>query len=304
MSLSQIRPVVAIEAEGVLVRRATVPGRASFPITFRRDSFPSRFVAPPRWDSEGIAVQRWEPLDIGIEWVESLLVRGIEVVWASRYQQFANTYFASHLGLPDLPVAALDDGKPYSTESTWKAQQLGDVMYAKRPLLWVTTELTTSGRHLLERVRMPAMRALTLTKYIPEDSPVSEGDLAHMNEWLESVLTEDGQDRVRWVRARFLAQRRPNNFSDDRLQQEWVAVRERLQRVLDSRSGLAAPLAAYALDHIGELDIQMVTAIRDEWGMPRDPAPNELLPLLESSWEAPTAATPAQEETVREEDQT
>lgn len=65
-------------------------------------------------------------------WVQRLLADGVDVVWASRYQEITNTYFSSPLGLPDLPVAARDDGRLHTTEAEWKASQLGHDANADR----------------------------------------------------------------------------------------------------------------------------------------------------------------------------
>lgn len=282
MSSAQFKPVVALEAEGFLVRRASSSARATFTITFRRDSFPTRFVAPPRWDAKGRATQRWEADHASLEWVEGLLERGVDVVWASRYQQYTNVYFAEYLGLPPFPIAALDDGQPHATEAEWKAHQLADDSYEDRPLLWINSELVPSGRHLLEGLRRPAMRALTLTQYVPEELAVPDQLLARMDEFIELTSTEEGQDELRWVRARFLAQRLPKGFTEDHLMKKWKLIYQRLEGVLDGRSGLAAPLASYAIDHIGELDLRTVAELREEWGLASDPAAEALWPLLQA----------------------
>lgn len=83
------------------------------------------------------------------------------------------------------------------------------------------------------------------------------------------------------MHTRFLAKRRSAGFSTERLHRDWILIRGRLEDVVDFQSGLAAPLAAYAVDHVGELDIRVVTRIREEWRLPIDPPPEELLPLLE-----------------------
>lgn len=54
----------------------------------------------------------------------------------------------------------------------------------------------------------------------------------------------------------------------------------RLVRALDPRSGLAAPLSAYAVDHAGTLRFEEVDAIRAEYGIAPDPPAEELMLLL------------------------
>lgn len=286
MTSDRFRPVVAIEVNGLLgvpfppnidTKLLTDVG-AGTEITFRRGTFPSRFISEPVWEASGEHRERWAFLGPGAQWVKSLLERGIDVVWASRYQEHVNTYFGPALGLPELPVAARDDGRFHTTEADWKASQLSVDEYADRPLLWVNDELTTAGRHLLERNRKPAMRVLTCSKYIPDSA--SSGDVDSMNKWLELARSPSGQSELRRRRAHFTNLRRRQGFSTERLHREWVIIRTRLDDVVDFRSGLAAPLAAYAVDHAGELDVQVVAQIREEWGLAFDPPAEDLLPLL------------------------
>ncbi|WP_413354569.1 hypothetical protein [Microbacterium sp. 1P06AB] len=67
---------------------------------------------------------------------------------------------------------------------------------------------------------------------------------------------------------------------EEKLHQQWTAVRLRLQGVMDRRSVLDAALSAYAIDHAGDLRLEDVRAIRTEYGVAADPPAEELLPLL------------------------
>lgn len=285
MTDARYRPIVAIEVTGLLAM-ALPPGlvtnfttTSGADITFRSESFPTRFVVEPRWDAAGQFTEKWAFLGRGVKWVGELLAAGTDVVWASRYQEFANVYFSSPLGLPDLPVATLDDGRRHATEAGWKASQLGRELYNGRPLLWVNDELTAAGRFLLERWRRRADHAISYSKYIPDSA--SEGDVESMNEWLELARSSSGQRELQDARARYARLRRRGDFSSERLHREWALVRSRIAAVVDFRSGLAAPLAAYAVDRSGELDIRVIEQIRAEWGLPSDPPALDLLPLLE-----------------------
>jgi hypothetical protein len=60
----------------------------------------------------------------------------------------------------------------------------------------------------------------------------------------------------------------------------WREVRLRIEAAVASRSMLAAPLAAYALDNVGHIDLDKVREIREEYGIVADPSAEELLPLL------------------------
>ncbi|WP_251449396.1 hypothetical protein [Microbacterium sp. Marseille-Q6648] len=248
-------------------------------ITFRRDAYPTRFVGAPGWDERGEHIERWAFLGRGVLWVKGALERGIEVVWSSRYEQYANTYFSPALGLPELPVATTDDGRFHTTEADWKASQLSQAAYADRPLLWVHDELTSAGRHLLERYRKPKMRALTWSRFIPGGA--SDGDVRFMDEWLRHAVSPAGHAELRAMRARLVDKRRRLDLSTERVQREWATVRSRLADVVDAGSGLAAPLAAYAVDSAGALDLRVVERIREDWGLPVDPPAEALLPLLD-----------------------
>ena len=60
----------------------------------------------------------------------------------------------------------------------------------------------------------------------------------------------------------------------------WREVRGRLEKVLGTRSELAAALGAYAADHQDHLRPDEVREIRAEYGTSRDPSAEALFPLL------------------------
>lgn len=285
MTSDRFRPVVAIEVNGLLGIPLPPNVVTMFmdstgaEITYRRETFPSRFAVEPRWNSAGEYKEHWAFFGRGVRCVHRLLEQNIEVVWASRFQQATNLYFSQALGFPDLPIATLDDGRLHTTEADWKASQLGQGMYDGRPLLWINDELTAAGRYLLERWRRPADWHISFAKYIP-DSP-SDGDVQFIDSWLEGAQSASGQKELRRLHTRFMRKRRAHGFSTDLMHRDWVAIRKRLDNIVDFRSGLAAPLAAYAVDHAGELDVRVVAQIREEWGLPVDPPVEDLLRLLE-----------------------
>lgn len=88
------------------------------------------------------------------------------------------------------------------------------------------------------------MRALTWTKHISEDTSVSDGDIAFMDEWLELASMREGHEELQALRAWFMTKWRRYIFSSERLQEAWLEIRSRLEDVVDFRSGLAALLAA------------------------------------------------------------
>jgi hypothetical protein len=284
MTRDRYRPVVAIEVNGLLgiplppnLATMFIDGTGA-EITYRRESFPARFVVEPRWDFAGEYKENWAFFGRGVMLVKRLLEQDIEIVWASRFQQATNLYFSQALGLPDLPIATLDDGRLHTTEAHWKASQLGQEIYNGRPLLWIADELTAAGRYLLERWRRPADWHISHTKYIPDF--VSDGDVAFIDEWLEDARSASGQAELRRLHTRFMGKRRGHDFSTDLMHRNWAAIRKRLDDVVDFRSGLAIPLAAYAVDHAGNLDLRVIRRIREEWGTTADPTAEELLSML------------------------
>lgn len=130
MSADQFRPVVAVKVKGLLGVPLSLNlttmfiGGAGAEVAYRRDRFPTRFLAEPSWDAAGESSERWTYLGRGVTWVKNLLAEGVDVVWASRYQHYANVHFSSALGLPEQPVATLDDGRLHASEAEWKASQL------------------------------------------------------------------------------------------------------------------------------------------------------------------------------------
>lgn len=99
------RPVVAIDIDGVL-RLDVRPGRpepeSGYPVrlTLRRDAYPTFFHRPPDWSEDGTSTGTHWLSGIGADWIRSLLERGVEVVWATTWQEYANVYFADPLGVP------------------------------------------------------------------------------------------------------------------------------------------------------------------------------------------------------------
>lgn len=67
------------------------------------------------------------------EWINSLLERGIEVVWATTWEEAANTHLAPLLGIPPLPVAVSVTAHPprfgwvhNGNTGAWKADALAE----------------------------------------------------------------------------------------------------------------------------------------------------------------------------------
>ncbi|MEW1835944.1 hypothetical protein [Microbacterium sp. NPDC079995] len=249
MTDPQFRPVVAIDMDGVL--RVPVrsgghdPDQVIANITFRRDAYPTLHHSQPPWNSRGrYTDEHGEAFSrVGVEWVQDLLRRGIDVVWATTWQQHANTYFAPVLGLPELPIAVSDDRSGHDDPGMWKAAQLAtDSRWAGRPLAWVDDAIP-SGRKI-EDARRPKDRALTLSFRVgaPWDG-IRAWEVAELDAWLALASTAAGhvelrRRRAREVRSLAAARRREWEMAERRWRWEGA-----LEELLPDHHDLAVTLA-------------------------------------------------------------
>ena len=65
------------------------------------------------------------------------------------------------------------------------------------------------------------------------------------------------------------------------LYMRWITVRARLETALGEQSRLPAPLAAYAVDHVGALNVRAIRVLREEYGVSSEPSAEDLLLLLQ-----------------------
>ncbi len=228
MNDQRFRPVVAIDLDGVLRVPPTREGHPvregiiSAEITYRRDAYPSLHHSQPPWDEcdEFTDEDGEEFSGVGVAWVHDLLHRDIEVVWATTWQHYANSYFSPVLGFPELPVAVVDSGSSFREPSEWKAAQLGEnPRWAGRPLAWVDDDIPPGWG--VERTRRPRDKAITLSHRVASSwRGLVQRDVDQLNAWLALVSTRDGQaelrrrrraelqlDATRWRRQRQRAER-------------------------------------------------------------------------------------------------
>lgn len=128
--------------------------------------------------------------------MQDLIARGIDVRWATTWQEHANTYFADILGIPPLPVAVSGSG-PYGwTSGEWKATALAR-QFDGRPLLWVDDN-PGRGAHLLDQNRRPIDRALTHTHHVVNYiNGMTPNDATAMDEWITLASTPEGHQELR-----------------------------------------------------------------------------------------------------------
>lgn len=218
MGDSRFSPVVALDMDGVLrlmVRPGSTLPYETFDaqITFRQDAYPVHFHRPFDWDENGQSIE-WETFSlIGAAWVRGLIERGIEVVWATTWQEHANTYFADVLGVPHLP-SALTHHLPRFTEGSpsWKARNL-IAAFPGRPVLWVDDNLPYFDRGYFAERRSPRDRAISEFHHITNSAlGIQDQDIAWMNTWLRLASTPEGHDELRQRRQSLLARQRKNGL--------------------------------------------------------------------------------------------
>lgn len=170
-----IRPMIGLDVDGVLNPYvARPPQQPEGYVT--RDITPSGFLKPVRvWLSPAHG-------KLLTTFADQL---GVDLYWATTWEEEANTYIAPVLGLPDLPVIKFGLGL---TGSRWK---WADVFQAAldRPLVWFDDDF--DGRwHRSGRERFLADRTElgldTLLMNIDPAVGLTEADLANAAHWLMS----------------------------------------------------------------------------------------------------------------------
>ena len=282
----RFRPVVALDIDGVL-RLPLIPGEPlpegafAAEITLRYEDYPYTFHGAPEWDENGEARDTDVLSGLGAEWVRSLLQRGVEVVWATTWQSFANSVFGPALGLPSLPVAVEGERHGAPTAATWKAWQLAE-KYAGRPLVWVDD--APLGAPEFSRLRHPRDRALTHMCPVNPLVGLTSEEVAEVEAWLLLASTKAGQDELR--RRRRNARERAQRAMDRRL---WGTVANarrrrrilaRLQQETRASSVVADIVATYVVRH-PETDRGELQTMIEPWLEEGDPDLDRLLAIIE-----------------------
>jgi len=218
----RFRPVVAIDIDGVL-RLAVRPDRpvpeGAYPVelTMRADAYPSFFHRPPVWDENGTQTKTHWLSGIGAAWVRSLVDRGVDVVWATTWQEYANVYFGGPLGIPPLPlgVSGGGDEDEYPDSPEWKSMTLAQ-RFPGRPLVWVDDNPVSDHKLDLPEIRSPRDRALTWSFWVTNpERGITRDDVTHLNTWLALASTPEGHEtlrRKRQNRRRRVRRRRASRF--------------------------------------------------------------------------------------------
>ncbi|MGW6263988.1 hypothetical protein [Cellulosimicrobium funkei] len=153
-------PVVALDVDGTInaipadPAGPSAPGLVEHRVTLHADHWPAgKATDPPSASrtpflrplpSETLETTVHVPEGVG-SWILNLLDNGVEVVWATTWEHAANTYIASLLAIPALPVATVwADNRTRPTfgevkdrdSATWKARTLKNT-YPARSVVWL-----------------------------------------------------------------------------------------------------------------------------------------------------------------------
>ncbi len=269
------RPVVAVDIDGVLrLRRGNVAGSERLgafvaEVTVHRDAYPTVFHSAPDWDDDGLSTKRHLFSGIGAAWVQSLLDRGVEVVWATTWQEHANTYFAPILGLPPLPVAVVGDEEREWGPAEWKSVQLARG-FPGRPLLWVDDMPPMWAAYQLNGLRSPRDRALTRLQWIRDPTVgITHEDVAEMDEWLTLTTHDAGHAELRRRRRRQRDRDRDEadtlRFGSRARARQYRRTRAALFDAIDRTDFAAADvLAAHLLEH-DPPDLNAIREVAYKW---------------------------------------
>ncbi|MGI5220134.1 HAD domain-containing protein [Nocardia sp. CA-290969] len=111
-----------------------------------------------------------------------------EMVWATTWEDDANTEIAPRIGLPRLPVVHWPDPSPEHEHEDrwfglcWKTRTLVD-WAAGRPFAWIDDEITDSDRNWV-RAHHPGRAFL---RHVEPDHGLGESDFTALGQWLRET---------------------------------------------------------------------------------------------------------------------
>lgn len=249
---SRDTPVVALDIDGVirvLNDRPDAVGDLRVVTVTESDVFTSRFHRGPEAGAHEVLLARGAGA-----WINSLLDRGVEVVWATTWEHTANRHFAPLLNIPELPVAVVSASDESASlrggAPVWKAHQLAQ-RFRGRPLVWVDDDLPTLERtwERLEEIRMRTRdTAPTLTVSTLAWEGLTEEHMAEVDEGLTLALTAEGRQELHAERERELRRLRDQARRESRRRERHLALQEDAVLVgrVAEREHLGMDEAAYA----------------------------------------------------------
>ncbi len=201
------RPVVAIELEGLLAVDKDPPSHFAtmkYPRETETPDAAAGWTDSSEGDEPGRG-DRWGWLSHeGRSWVLSLLARGTEVVWWSRWHDSGYEYFGHAPGLPRMPSARHPDKAGDPSPSEFVESPL-HTRAKGRPLLIVTNLRLQKVEEDYIRSRRPVDRAITALRTITRSDEHALTTMAEMDAWLALARTAPGQEALRRHRRRMRA---------------------------------------------------------------------------------------------------
>ncbi|GGR59911.1 hypothetical protein GCM10010236_10830 [Streptomyces eurythermus] len=144
-----MRPVLLVDVDGPLNPYAAKPHR-------RPEGYQTHRLLTPRWEAaERRRLTEWglpnkpvKPLRVWLnpDHGPALDALPFDLVWATTWEEEANTFVAPVLGLPELPFIAWPSPRPEPGDGVfWKTPEV--VAWAKgRVFAWIDDEITEADR--------------------------------------------------------------------------------------------------------------------------------------------------------------
>ena len=144
-----MRPTLLIDVDGPLNPYAAKPSR-------RPEGYETHRLMTPRWEAAehrrlsewGHSNKRVKPLRIWLDPAHgsALAALPFDLVWATTWENEANTFLSPLLGLPTLPFIAWPDPRPEPESGVfWKTPEI--VTWARgRPFAWIDDQITDADR--------------------------------------------------------------------------------------------------------------------------------------------------------------
>lgn len=105
---------------------------------------------------------------------------GAELVWATTWEDHANTEIGPRLGLPPLPVIAVNGDPGSRAGEHFKTRHVAEYV-AGRPFVWFDDSLGIADWEYLKD--HPGVGDFLLVEVDPQDG-LTDGAMAHAGEWL------------------------------------------------------------------------------------------------------------------------
>ncbi|MFI6447165.1 hypothetical protein [Kitasatospora sp. NPDC050543] len=143
------RPLLLVDVDGPLNPYAAKPSR-------RPDGYETHRLSTPRWlamekrrlSAWGTPGKRPKPLRVWLNPAHGAELASLpfDLVWATTWEEEANTYVAPVLGLPELPVITWSTPRPDPGDGVfWKTPDLVS-WAAGRPFAWLDDDITRADR--------------------------------------------------------------------------------------------------------------------------------------------------------------